>query len=340
MDKLRLIQFGVGGFGGVWLQNHSSQSPDIDLVAIVDVAPENLRTAGEQAGIPAERRFASLQQAIDAIAADAVLTVTPPPVHIDHARLAFAHGLHLMTEKPLADTLENAQEMVQLARDAKRQLVVSQQYRFNPAIQKLKELVQTEAVGELGHGHMDFYIPADFTGTFREQMEYPMLLDMAIHHFDLIRCITGRDIVKVTAHSFSPAWSWYQHDPGLKMLLELEGGLPFSYSGDWSARGEATSWSGSWRLQCAEGSLHLEADEIRLARSERWSKNPTSEKVEAPPLERSGQTQTLHSFAEAIRTGQPAETNGADNLGSIGAVIAAMTSAREGRTVTSSELLY
>ena len=58
------------------------------------------------------------------------------------------------------------------------------------------------------------------------------------------------------------------------MLLELDGGLPFSYSGDWSARGRSTGWDGNWRLQGSEGSLHLEKDALFLGRSERWaSKN-------------------------------------------------------------------
>jgi predicted dehydrogenase len=219
-------------------KEHDQPSPDFELAAIVDVSADALQKAGEESGVPTERRFASLQEALDAVEADAVLSVTPPAVHVEHARLAFARGLHLMTEKPIADTMPNALEMVRLARESGKQLVVSQNYRFSPPVQKLKQMAQDEAAGVLGHGHLDFYIPADFTGSFRETMEFPLLVDMAIHHLDLIRCVTGCNIVRVTAQSFRPSWSWYQHDPGLKMLLELEGGVPFSYSGDWSARGQ------------------------------------------------------------------------------------------------------
>ncbi len=224
--------------------------------------------------------------------------------------------------------MPNALEMVRLARESGRQLLVSQNYRFSAPVQKLKRLAQDEAAGTLGHGHLDFYIPADFTGSFRETMEFPLLVDMAIHHLDLIRCVTGRDIVRVTAQSFRPSWSWYQHNPGLKMLLELDGGVPFSYSGD-CARGQTTSWNGAWRLQCADGSLHLESDRIRVARCEKVGANATVEDIEAPALERDGQNATLHAFAEAIRSGTPAETGGEDNLRSFGAVIAGVQSARE-----------
>ena len=170
-------------------------------------------------------------------------------------------------------------------------------------------------------------------------MEFPLLVDMAIHHVDLIRAITGRDIIAVTARSFRPSWSWYAHEPGLKMLLDLEGGLSFSYSGDWSARGRSTSWNGDWRLQGSEGALHLERDKIFLARSERWSKNETFDEVPVPAGGRPAQSETLHRFAEAIRTGIPAETSGQDNIRSLGIVLGAIRSTREGRTVTLEEML-
>src|ERR1700722_33194 len=94
-NKLRLIQCGVGGFGAAWIKDVSSQSPDFDLVALVDVSEKALTAAGDIAKVPADKRFTSLEAALEKVSADAVLTVTPPRVHADHARLAFARGLHL-----------------------------------------------------------------------------------------------------------------------------------------------------------------------------------------------------------------------------------------------------
>jgi predicted dehydrogenase len=347
MPKLRLIQCGVGGFGGGWIRNHASKSPDFDLVAIADVSPAALSEAGDAVGIPADRRFGTLEAAIAAVPADAVLTVTPPAVHLAHAKLAFAHGLHLMTEKPIADTLPAAKEMVRLAAAAGRQLLVSQNYRFKPAPRLLRDILANNSasaasapsLGAFGHGHIDFYIPADFTGSFRQAMRYPLLIDMAIHHMDLIRCITGRNIRQVTAFSFRPSWSWYDHEPGLKMILELDGGLPFSYSGDWCAKGRVTPWDGNWRLQCAQGALHWEDGKILLSRCEPWNRNPSIQTLDPPPIPYESQAATLHAFAEAIRTASPAETSGADNLHSFAAVIAAVMSAEQKRAVDVEELL-
>jgi predicted dehydrogenase len=339
-SPLRLIQCGAGGFGAHWLQQISTKSADFDLVALVDVSTAALDAAATKHNISRDRLFSSLEQALERVKADAVLTVTPPHVHLHHARLAFQHQLHFMTEKPIADTMEHAREMVALAKAAGKQIVVSQNYRYNPPVQTMTRTLASGLLGAFGHGRMDFYIPADFTGSFRETMEDVLIMDMAVHHFDLIRHVTGRNITRVHARSFRPAWSWYQRQSAAHVMLELEGGLPFTYTGDWSGRGRSTSWNGTWRLQCAEGSLHLDDDNVvRAARCERWSQNPREEIVPEVTQQLTGQAATLHAFAEAIRTGHPAPTSGEDNLKTLAAVTAAIRSSREGRTVETSELL-
>lgn len=340
--KLRLVQAGVGGMGRTWWKGAVLGSPDFEVAALVDVADEPLNEAGEGLGVPESRRFKDLAAALDALGpdgADAVLTVTPPAVHPLHAEITFSRGLHLLTEKPIGDTLESAKKMVRLAEQAKRQLVVAQNYRFSPGARRLRDLVREAPVGTVGHGHLDFYIPGDFAKTFRGTMEFPLLVDMAIHHFDLIRSITGLNIAKVTAQSFRPSWSWYKHDPGLKMLMELDGGVPFSYSGDWSAYGKSTSWNGTWRLQCERGSLQWEDDKLAIHKSEFWGNHRTSEHVDLPNLPLQGQAKLLADFAQAIRTGTPAETSGQDNLHSFGTVMAAVRSIKESRAVTLAEML-
>src|SRR4051794_30929290 len=86
--KLRLIQCGVGGFGAGWVREFSSKSPDFDLAAVVDLSDKALAEAGDITGLPIQRRFQTLEAALDRVRdADAVLTVTPPTVHAQHARL-------------------------------------------------------------------------------------------------------------------------------------------------------------------------------------------------------------------------------------------------------------
>jgi predicted dehydrogenase len=340
MEKIRLIQAGIGGMGGAWWKGAIKDNPDIDLVAIVDIADQPMNVCGDALGIPQNRRFNDLAAAIKAVEADAVLTVTPPAVHIQHAELAFGNGLHLLTEKPIGNTLDDAKRMVRLARDAGKQLVVAQNYRYHAPIVTMMRLLRDGTLGPIGHGKIDFHLPGDFRATFRKAMEFPLLLDMSIHHIDLVRGITGRNIEKVYAKTFRTDWSWFDHHPGLNMLMELEGGISFNYHGDWTARGRNTSWNGAWRIQCEHGSVELLNDEtIVRSTSDYWPATPVSQTIPADPVPANGQRSVLNSFVTAIRTGTPAPTSGADNLWSYGAVCAGAISAREGRTVDVRELL-
>ena len=108
--KLKLIQAGVGGMGKTWV-NALKGRQDIEIAALVDPADAPLAVAAETLEVPADRQFKDLAAAIDAVEADAVLTVTPPVVHVKHAELAFACGLHLLTEKPISGELGEAQRM-------------------------------------------------------------------------------------------------------------------------------------------------------------------------------------------------------------------------------------
>ena len=350
--RLRIVQAGVGGMGKTWV-GVLKGSPDFDVAAMADPNADALAKAGEALGVPESRRFADLDAALNALGdgndkPDAVLTVTPPAVHVEHARLAFGRGLHLLTEKPMAGTLADAVEMRRLAESAGRQLVVAQNYRYRPATETLRRLIAEQAAGPLGHGHVDFYKPADFTGSFRESMRHVLLVDMCVHHFDLVRFVTGRDITRVYAQTFRPGWSWYEHHPGLKAVFDLgpaadgTGGpsIPFSYSGDWSARGRNTDWNGTWRLQCEAGSIGYDNGKITQSRSERgFTDDVHTAPVapDAPPL--TEQSAVLASFAASIRTGTPAPTSGADNLQTFAAVMAAVRSAEEGRAVELAEVL-
>jgi predicted dehydrogenase len=338
---LRLIQAGVGGMGRAWWKNAIlNNTAGVELVAIADPAAGPRDECGDAFGLAGDRRFADLAEALDAVDADAVLTVTPPAVHLPHAEIVFSRGLHLLTEKPIGNTLNEAKRMVALADAAGRQLVVAQNYRYSAAAQTLIRLAREKPLGEIGHAHIDFYIPGDFRGSFRQTMPYPLLIDMAIHHIDLVRAVLGRDIAKVTAHTFRPGWSWYDHHPGLHMMMQLDGGTPVSYSGDWSARGRSTGWNGAWRLQCENGSIELLHDgKIQTTTSTFWGNDAVT--VDVPPDETplTGQSALLHRFAAAVTANAPAETSGRDNLKSFAAVQAGVLSAEQGRTVAVAELL-
>ena len=335
-SKLRLIHAGVGGHGRSWFDNTTSKSPDFDVVALVDPNADALRRAGDAINLPQDKRFADLAEAVRAVAADAVLSVTPPAVHLPHAQIAFENGLHLLVEKPLADNLADARRMVDLADAAGRQIMVGQNRRWEAEPTLLKQVFDEHPVGGFGHAHLDFFLPGDFRGGFRQTMRHVLLIDMAVHHVDLIRFVLGRDVKRVYAEDFNPpsAEGFYEHGAALRMILTMEDDTRVSYAGDWSARGVASSWQAGWRIVCADGSIDFDATlgGVRVARCDLWGGNPTAE-VRPIPKSPPSQGQLLAAFAESIRTGTPGLTSGRDNLKTVAAVFAAVESCETGRAV-------
>lgn len=325
MSKIRLIQCGVGGFGTGWLDVVRT-SPDVQCVALVDPNRQNMDKAIARLNFDPARVFTTLEAALGAVDADAVLTVTPPLVHYEHAKLAFKSGLHLLTEKPLADTLAHGADMVRLAQAAGKQLMVSQNYRYNPAPRYLRALLAEQKYGPLLHGDLTFGINASFVGTFRETMDYPLLVDMSIHHFDLMRYIVGSNARSLYVRSIHTGAAQYKHDAAFKAIVEFENGIVMSYAGDWGSPRLPTGWNGDWALQCRDGLLTWQEAGICMERSGPWSQERQRHFLSAPPMPQSGQAYSLQEFVRAIRENRPAETSGLDNLQSFGMVQAALES--------------
>ena len=101
------------------------------------------------------------------------------------------HDCHLLTEKPLADSPENARAIVEAARRAGRVHAVVQNRRYVANVRRIRRFLDSGAIGAPTSIHADFFIAPHF-GGFREEMAHVLLLDMAIHTFDAARYMVER----------------------------------------------------------------------------------------------------------------------------------------------------
>ena len=101
---LRIVQVGVGGYGATWLQTVLAAPDRATYVGLVDVDGAALAAAATETGVPADRCFHSLGAALSTVAADAVLCIVPPAHHESVIVPALEAGLHVLSEKPIADT--------------------------------------------------------------------------------------------------------------------------------------------------------------------------------------------------------------------------------------------
>ncbi|MCI0633979.1 MAG: Gfo/Idh/MocA family oxidoreductase, partial [Actinobacteria bacterium] len=195
---------GVGFWGRSWL-DVVRQSPHWELVALVDPDADALDRAAPAAAIDRTACFESLAAASEVVESDAVLVVVPPPVHAPLALEALDLGLHCLIEKPFASNLPEARKIVERADSSGCIVMVSQQYRHRPGARTVTRLIETGAVGRVGAAHVSFAHELAARG-FQHEMDEPLLLDMSIHHFDLLRGVLGVEPTHVQATSWNPSW--------------------------------------------------------------------------------------------------------------------------------------
>lgn len=309
-----------------------AEAPGVELAAVVDPAPEARRSTDVA---PA---YEVLEEALAGVECDAVLVASPPGTHHAVAKAALEAGKHVLCEKPLATSLQDAFDLVETAERAERILMVSQNYRYNAPFRAVQRLIVGGDLGDLVsirvvcRRDLGTQFPPD---DFRYSMRHPYVLDMSIHHFDLIRAATGRDISNVSARSWRVPDSTFVHDPAVAALLDVEGGVPVVYEGDWATRGAETSWNGDWEIVGEDGRLLWSGGtgdrgvgEVVL---ERWGEEPGP--VEQPDLEFVEREATLQALREAVEGGEPPETSAADNVKSLAAMIGCVRSIESGEPV-------
>jgi predicted dehydrogenase len=267
-----------------------------------------------------------------------VLVASPPGTHHVVAKAALDAGKHVLCEKPLATTLQDAFDLVETADRAERILMVSQNYRYNAPFRAMQRLVMGGELGELASIRISCrrdtraqFAPDDF----RYSMRHPYVLDMSIHHFDLLRAATGHDVHSVYARSWRVPDSGFAHGPAVAALLDLEGGVPVVYEGDWATFGPETSWNGDWEIVGEAGRLLWSGSKEDRGTGEvvfeGWDGEPRL--VEQRDLEFVEREATLQALRAAIEGGEQPETAAADNVKSLAAMLGCVSSIECGNTV-------
>ncbi|NQU41882.1 Gfo/Idh/MocA family oxidoreductase [bacterium] len=147
----RIGVVGCGGFGLFALQ-HFMQIPGVTLAAMACTHRPAAIAAGKRFGIEDVMEVENLVQQPDI---DLVYIATPPFLHHEQAMMALRAGKHVICEKPLAMSLDQADEMIAEARMRGLILVANLMQRYNPLFGRIKQLVETKILGEFLYGHFE-----------------------------------------------------------------------------------------------------------------------------------------------------------------------------------------
>ncbi|MDI9499204.1 MAG: Gfo/Idh/MocA family oxidoreductase [Bacillota bacterium] len=247
----KVIVAGCGSIANKWLANLTARD-DVQIVALVDPVRENALAHKERHELPC-RVFPDLAQALAETQASLLIDTTPPAMHEEIVVRGLESGLDVFGEKPMADSMQAARNILAAVDASGKRYFVMQNRRYLHGIQTLRQTIESGVVGAPYHVFVDMRLGAHFTG-FRNEMEHPLIIDMAIHTFDEARYLLG-DARAVSAYcqEYNPPHSWYRGAAAADCIFEMNSGSIFLARLSWVSRSENTSSHGKWHVSCTEG---------------------------------------------------------------------------------------
>lgn len=321
---------------------HVAASADADLACVIDPSPTGQAVAAEY-GAPWVR---SLDEAVAGPRPDGVIVATPNQVHIQNGLDCIAAGLPALIEKPLCDSVTDAERLVAAADAAGVPLLTGHHRRHNPLMQKARELIQDGSIGTPVVANAMFWLckPDDYFDVAwrREKGAGPVFLNL-IHDVDNLRYLLG-DVTAVTARE-SNALRGNAVEETAVILLEFASGLLATASVC-----DATVAPWSWEMTTGENPAYPQADEhcyliggthgslalpsltLRTARGERSWYSPFDVQratvSDEDPLARQ-----VSQFARVIAGREPPLVSGRDGLETLRVIQAVKQSAEIGARI-------
>lgn len=323
--KIRCIHVGVGG-RGVWPVKLFTSRQDFESVAFVDVKPENIAAARAlNPKITEAQCFTRMEDALAKVEADAVIVITPPHLHHAQCLAAIRAGKHVFAEKPLTMSLAESREVVAEADKHGVKLCVGQNALYNGGNATFARLVAEQKYGRAANGLM---IKFGWRPKVHHSggVHHSYLWERGVHDFDTMRAIFGQEVKRVSAMSFNPPWSPYQHGSGMHAWLEFENGATCAYSCSFAVFGAEMGL----RVDCEQASLVELNKEKKIAIWKPGVKEPEIIGWDAGPQP---EAILLDGWFRYIKDGVEPRFGGHENLKTLALIEALGVSADQGRIV-------
>lgn len=331
------LRFAIIGCGRIAPRHAQSlqDRPDAKLVAVADVISSRAQHLAKEFGVEAETGYGHL---LDRKDIDVISICTPSGLHARMGIEAAQAGKHVLVEKPMALTLEDADALITACDTAKVRLTVVLQNRYNPPMQDLKRLVNSGKLGRLllGSATVRWYRPQSYYedgwhGT--RSMDGGALMNQSIHHVDALQWVMG-DVSSVYAYTATLAHKMEAEDVGVATwrfasgalgTLEgstitypenLEGSVAlFGTQGSVKVGGTALNRKVLWKVA---GELEQERNLLTL------------EGVDPPSVYGYSHRAVYTDTLQAIREDRPSQTHGGEGRRSVALVLAMYESAARG----------
>jgi UDP-N-acetylglucosamine 3-dehydrogenase len=306
----RQITAGVIGVGAMG-KNHArlySELPGVELIGVADVSEILAASVARDYGCkPFADYKALLGESLDVLS-----IAVPTTLHKKIALDAIGRGINVLVEKPIADTVENADEMIRAAREKGVKLLVGHVERFNPAIIKLKELIDSGLLGEV------VSISAKRVGLYNPRIkDVGIIIDLGTHDIDIMSYLYGQRIKEVYASAGSVVHS---HEDHAIITLNFTNGSSGVIDTNWLTPHKVRNLTVIGSQAIAE--VNYIEETLRIFDRE-WVRDAKIEKAEPLKLE------LLH-FIDCVQHNKKPLVPGEEGKHALEVALAAMKSARTG----------
>jgi predicted dehydrogenase len=194
-EPINVAVIGAGYWGCKVIREYlqlAVMNPGVNLAKVCDLKEENLEFANEAFGVNKERLSAEYREVFNKDDVDAVHICTPTETHYEICKEALAAGKHVLLEKPMALSARDAWKLVGLAESKHLCLQVGHIYRFNNALNKMRELLAQEYLGTL------YYLKLQWTTLMPSPLNRDIIFDLGPHPVDIINYLLKKWPSKVS----------------------------------------------------------------------------------------------------------------------------------------------
>ncbi|MEH7359798.1 Gfo/Idh/MocA family protein [Priestia megaterium] len=331
------VKIGVIGCGSIAQHRHLPEykmNEQVELVAVCDINTERANSVAQQYGVKA---YTNYEELLASGTVEAVSVCTPNYLHAPISVAALNSGVHVLCEKPMATSEEEAKAMIEAAKTNGKKLMIGHNQRFVASHQKARELIEKGEIGKIysfrttfGHGGPEGWSVDGKESWFfkKDEAFIGAMGDLGVHKTDMLRYILNEEIVEVGAFVESNAKDFANVDDNAVCVLKTESGIIGTLAASWAYNGKEDN---STIVYGEKGILRLEDDPTySLVAQYATGEVVNYELGKIQSNDEGGQSNShvIEQFVDAVAEDKESPVPGEEGLKSLAVILAALKSSQ------------
>jgi len=359
--KIRIALVGTGHRAWAHIQVLKAL-PEFEIVALADPTAENLDHAASLVGAKTATYSDYRKMLAERHDLDGVVVITPNFLHAEVTVAALSHGINVLSEKPMATSVEDANRMIAAAERAGKILQIGQQNRFNPLYVKMNELVRAGDIGEVkfvtgsiyrgdwyakSWKYSDSKTPTPTNWRFLTKTAGSSLMEDGIHEMDVLHGMINSKVSRVYASGGNNVYKDRETIDHAGLVIDYESGVTFTFNFCLYGQNAGPTVSRLMVLTGTSGIMQPEGKQVSIRHQTGGAAKLVETRDAVPsvvtardvgPDQDLGTLREYQAFANSIRTGEKPLVSGQVGKEAIKIALLAEKSLRERRIVSWNDL--